>query len=294
MSQPLTLLEQVVVVHYQNRLGLDEDSAITMYHKEVISISNQFQMSEDEAREIMSSILCLVRLGLLDLRNFHRHELDPLCWVDTGDLPAALLPSHSEVEELWNLHPQERGKIKLYGKVIDSPRWFQSYGKPYTFSGVEHLADETPLFIEKFMEYVQAQYDHPGDGTFNQCLVNWYGDGDDYIAAHADDENHMYPNSPVVCISFGHTRTFRIRKPNPFPKEKETKSPVVLNLSVDHGSVYVMGGHTQERVTHTQNGKKKIAPRYTHESPPLAKKQIESVKKEKYTYRISLTFRKFR
>lgn len=58
------------------------------------------------------------------------------------------------------LHPAERGSVKILGKVTPTPRWQQSYGMPYTFSGgprsapLLHAAREgrcayscTPLFL---------------------------------------------------------------------------------------------------------------------------------------------------
>ena len=37
--------------------------------------------------------------------------------------------------------------------------------------------------------------DKLGNGPFDQVLVNWYQNGNDYISAHSDDEPQIKPNS---------------------------------------------------------------------------------------------------
>ena len=180
--------------------------------------------------------------------NYTRHQLDDECWIDTYKLPEELMPTQEERELLWDIHPEKRGEIRAFG-ATKSPRWFQSYEKPYHFSGVEHLAASTPDLIHRYLDWVKTtQYEEDNGegsedsscGTYNQCLVNWYQNGHDYISPHADDENHMYPRTPIICISFGETRQFRIRRPDPDPKAKP-KSPIVLDLEIEDGMVYVMG-----------------------------------------------------
>lgn len=65
-------------------------------------------------------------------------------------------------------------------------------------------------------------------------LINWYENGRHYIGAHSDNVNPLVDNSPIVSISIGATRIFRI-------KDKKTRS-IVKDITVKHGTVVVMGG----------------------------------------------------
>ena len=44
---------------------------------------------------------------------YTQYDLDKLCWVDTFNLPDELMPTKKERKKLWDMHPSERGKIKL-------------------------------------------------------------------------------------------------------------------------------------------------------------------------------------
>ena len=50
-----------------------------------------------------------------------------------------------------------------------------------------------------------------GYGAFNHVLINWYNDGSHYIGPHSDSEAQIVEDSPIVSVSLGQERTFRIR-----------------------------------------------------------------------------------
>ena len=74
-----------------------------------------------------------------------------------------------DFDEVWNLHPTEYGRIVMYGKEINTPRWQESYGRSYRFSGLTHQAHpiEHPYLI-KLMDWVKAQTGL----DYNQLLIN--------------------------------------------------------------------------------------------------------------------------
>ncbi len=199
-------------------------------------------------------------------------------------LPVEFRLTEEDYEKFFESHPDERGVVKMMGKEMPTKRWFASYGRGYSFTGVAHEAEETPELVSRLMEWVNATpYGSEGPGAYNECLVNWYGDGRDYIGSHADDAREMVTDSPIVCISFGSERKFRVRRPN--DTAVGPKWPIALDLVISDGTVYVMGGKMQEVV---KSGRKRN-PRYKHESPPIQGKKGEEVGS-----RISLTFRKFK
>lgn len=168
-----------------------------------------------------------------------------ISWVDTMMLPSELV---SEFEQFWKLHPIERGKIRIYGKEITTPRWQQSYGLPYWFAGMEHKALSVPSIVQPILDYAN----NSNYGPFNQVLLNWYDGPTDYIGAHSDDIRNARktPSGGTTVFSVtlqepGSThRTFRIKPRN----KKYAKDR--LDITMPHGSVIVMCGHMQETHTH--------------------------------------------
>lgn len=80
------------------------------------------------------------------------------------------------------------------------------------------------------------------------CYINYYRDGSDCIGAHSDKE--VEPNTPVVSIAFGATRTFRIRD--------KTTNAIVLDVAHVPGMLLVMDGAFQAHYKHEVPAQKKI------------------------------------
>jgi alkylated DNA repair dioxygenase AlkB len=168
-----------------------------------------------------------------------RHQLDADCWIDQGRVPAALVPAPGEAfDALWRLHPDERGSVRMFDRLIATPRWHQSYIRSYRFSGVDHVGLPLPPVLEPLLAWARD-----ATGTaFNQVLVNWYADGAHYIGPHSDDERDIVRGSPIMSISFGQTRGFRVRR--------KDDSSVALDLDMPDGSYLIMGGQAQRHFTH--------------------------------------------
>ena len=54
-------------------------------------------------------------------------------WIIQGNLPKNIIDLYN-FESLWNLHPEEYGQIKIFNKLINTPRWQQTYCKDYWYS----------------------------------------------------------------------------------------------------------------------------------------------------------------
>jgi len=142
-------------------------------------------------------------------------------------------------EELWNIHPTEHGQVIMYGKKIDVPRYLKSYGRDYNFAGMNHIAEEIPNEFKKFMDIVNGLYENY---IFNSLLVNWYENGNHYIGPHSDNTKQLVTDSPIVSISLGQTRIFRIR-------DKKTKE-ILKDIELKNKSIVVMCGKFQDELTH--------------------------------------------
>ena len=49
-----------------------------------------------------------------------RYKLSAESWLDIFNLPDRLI---NNFEKLWKLHPKEKGKVMIYGKLIKIPRY---------------------------------------------------------------------------------------------------------------------------------------------------------------------------
>ena len=162
-----------------------------------------------------------------------------------------------DFDKLWSLHPPEYGQIKIYGKLINTPRYTQSYLQSYNYSGMLHPAIDLPLDFEPFLMWTHKLFEE----KFNQVLVNWYEHGEHYIGAHTDNEPQIIKDSPILSISLGAERVMRIRF-------KETKE-IVEDIVLENKSYIIMCGSMQKYYTH------------------------EIIKSNTNDKRISLTFRMF-
>lgn len=111
------------------------------------------------------------------------------------------------------------------------------------------------------------------DATYNQAILNKYKDETDEercttsIGEHADDEKEIDQTVPVVSISFGAPRRFRVRV-------KKTRK--FRDVLLEEGDMCIMRGKFQEECT--------------HELPKVSKREAEQYPERK-GLRISLTLR---
>jgi alkylated DNA repair dioxygenase AlkB len=166
-----------------------------------------------------------------------RHSLGPDHHLLIGQLPPSLLPSSDQFESLWSMHPADYTKILIHGKQVLTPRWQQAYGRDYLYSGQTNSALPVPANLEPYLAWVQTI--HP---KLNGLLLNWYdGKLGHYIGKHRDSTKNLDPDAPIVTISLGETRTFRVR---PFRGEGTIDFPVAS------GSVIVMPFATNQSWMH--------------------------------------------
>jgi len=133
--------------------------------------------------------------------------------------------SSNDFEKMWETHPNNFHTVKMYGKEILTPRWQQSYGKNYSYSGSKNNALPIPELFKIFLEWSQKNV----DVRLNGLLLNWYdGQKDHYIGPHRDDTGDLINDTPIVTISLGQDRIFRMRK----YREKGFKDITIRNSGI--------------------------------------------------------------
>ena len=155
-------------------------------------------------------------------------------------------------QQLWNTIPWENDIIHMFGKRIETKRKVAWYGdKPFEYTYSHSTKKALPwtqelLELKKFTETLTGE-------TYNSCLLNLYHSGEEGMGWHSDNEKELKQNGAIASLSFGAERKFVF-------KHKESKEKVELVL--DHGSLLVMKGATQEHWLHRlPPTKKNDAPR---------------------------------
>lgn len=179
----------------------------------------------------------------INIKMEQHYNLDDGCYLVQGSLPAGVFKDN--FDELWKLHPVSQAKVKYYDKIVECPRWQQVYMRSYKFSGMNHEAAPLPVLFQPYLEWSNKYLEkHYGDTwpMFNCVLVNWYENGLHYIGKHTDNEPQIIRGSPIISLSLGQERVFRIR-------DIKT-SKVVQDIEMPHNTYLVMGGNIQSQYTH--------------------------------------------
>jgi len=154
----------------------------------------------------------------------------------------------AQFEEMWQLHPQAHAEIKIHGRKVPIPRWQQAYGSDYHFSGEVNRALPIPRLLAPLLVWGRETIDN----RLNGLLLNWYdGSLGHYIGRHRDSIINMIPGAPIVTISFGEERTFRLR---PW---RAGKAAPPIDFRVTTGSVFVMPYEMNRVFTHEVPSSKK-------------------------------------
>ncbi len=143
-----------------------------------------------------------------------------------------------ELNALWDLHPECFHVVKMFGKEVKTPRWQQAYGKNYNYTGSRNNALPVPDILEPFLSWCKTNI----DARLNGLLLNWYdGQKRHYIGAHRDDTRDLQEGSPIVTISLGQERTFRLR---------EYGGNASVDIRMANASVIVIPWETNKKWTH--------------------------------------------
>ncbi len=169
---------------------------------------------------------------------FERHALNDRHGFFSGSLPSALRPDSAGFEKLWDLHPDAFHEILMHGRKVKTPRWQQAFGNDYHYTGNVNEAEPVPPLLESILGWSRTAIFE----GLNGLLLNWYdGRLGHYIGAHHDSAKNMMADAPIVTISLGEERIFRLSH----PKTKEAR-----DFPAKDGTVFVMPFDTNKTWKH--------------------------------------------
>lgn len=181
-------------------------------------------------------------------------SLDP-AWLPSAEADA--LFDALMVAVPWEVH-----RIRLFGRLVDSPRlscWIGDPDASYTYSGTRFTPHPWPADLSALRGRLEAACTAP----FNSVLANLYRDGRDAMGWHRDDERELGAEPVIASLSLGATRRFLLKRAPPRVGKRDEATeqggqPVTagglparpLALSLGHGSLLRMAGGTQRHYRH--------------------------------------------
>lgn len=179
---------------------------------------------------------------MVDLK---RVPLDDTHAVMVGMLPSSLVLDADGFEALWSTHPDRFHEITMHGRRVKTPRWQQAYGADYRYTGNTNRALPVTPTMQRWLDWAREHFDR----ELNGLLLNWYdGRVEHYIGRHRDSEINRIEGSPIVTLSFGEERAFRMRP---------WRGQGFIDIPVVDGSVVVIPWETNEVFTHEVPSSKK-------------------------------------
>ncbi len=167
-----------------------------------------------------------------EFRTLRRIALDERSWADLA--PGWLAGSDAVFDRLAEVIDWRQRQVVMWGRRLPEPRlsgWWRPGGGP----------EPLPILAE-LRTLLSARY----GVEFSSIGFNWYRDGNDSVAWHADRKGPRVINPTIAIVSVGSSRPFRLR---PMPGGPSVGAPTRI-FDVGHGDLLVMGGACQHEWEH--------------------------------------------
>ena len=146
------------------------------------------------------------------------------------------------LQKLRDNIPWRQAYLTIAGKSIAVPRlqcWMGDSDAVYGYSGLRLTPEPWHEAVESIRQRIRVLT----GAEFNSVLLNYYRDGKDSVAWHADDESELGSNPIIASVSLGAVRDFEL-------KHKLTKGAARYRLPLQNGSLLLMGNTLQNRWLH--------------------------------------------
>ena len=138
--------------------------------------------------------------------------------------------------------PWRQEHLRIAGKLRAIPRlqcWMGDRSSDYGYSGVRL----TPCPWHETVEHIHSRVTELSGVRFNSVLINYYRDGQDSVAWHADDEAELGEAPVIASVSLGAERIFQLKQKHRIPAKK-------YQLVLRNGSLLVMAPGMQRHWLH--------------------------------------------
>jgi alkylated DNA repair dioxygenase AlkB len=138
--------------------------------------------------------------------------------------------------------PLKQETVFIAGRNVLQPRLSLWMGEPdaaYRYSGRTFVPSEWDDDVLRLKAKVEQAVEH----RFNSVLLNLYRNGEDTMGFHSDCEPELGPEPTIASLSLGAARRFLLK-----PRKKSTGAGGELSLG--HGSLLIMRGHSQDDFVH--------------------------------------------
>ena len=131
--------------------------------------------------------------------------------------------------------------ITLFGKTHLQPRLTALYANNSNAYSYSNIIMHPKPFTNPLLE-IKEKVDALSQTMFTSCLANLYRNGNDSNGWHADNEKELGIQPIIASVSFGAERYFNLKH--------KTKKTLKHKIKLEHGSLLVMKGTTQEYWLH--------------------------------------------
>ena len=185
-------------------------------------------------------------------------SLSEHCFVEVFSLSENLIKkSKNDFNEMFSFCPENKHQVVHKDFQLEVKRYSKSYGQTpkiknleigekkylttYMFSGIDDSENnsELPEIFKPYLDFVNETFKNC---IFNQITVNWYKNGEDYIAFHRDCEIGMTGNKKICIISFNENDNFRNLTFKYMQVEK--------HIPLTHGSIVMLNSDVQKNFKH--------------------------------------------
>jgi alkylated DNA repair dioxygenase AlkB len=171
-----------------------------------------------------------------------REQLDERCWIDHA--PGFVSGGDELLAQLVDELPWKQSRRLMWGNWVDEPR---------LTSGAALDLATSPATLRELAAAFSARYDL----EFHSCFCNFYRDGHDSVAWHADRNGKTELDPYVAIVSLGGPRQFSMR-----PKDPEVRRGTrARSWTLHSGDLLVMGGSCQHAWEHSVPKVQRAAPR---------------------------------
>lgn len=154
-------------------------------------------------------------------------------------------------QDLKNLEPSESCEVSVFNKTTQSYetkpvyRKYKSFGVSPSFKNTNksfmfnHQTSTIPKELEFYLNFAQSL-----NKDYNNCYVNWYDNGKDWIEPHSDCSSQLLENSSIIIINLNegkYERTFKIQS---------KKGGDIQEIKLSHGKCLMFNSKEQELYRH--------------------------------------------